>query len=299
MNEPTIETITLSDGYRADVRSWRPDDPRGAALYFHGIQSHGGWYERSGSLLAEQSLTVLMPDRRGSGLNTLQRGHVASEKRCLDDAADLLDALLRQTGFPSAHVVGVSWGGKLAVALAGAEPKKVSSMTLIAPGLFPKVDLTTGEKFRVALAMLRDTDRMFDIPLNAARLFTANPRRIEFVENDGLKLTQVTASFLVASRRLDRLVSRFGESAWRGPVHLLLAGRDKIIDNERTRHWLRDLPSEDRKVTEYPDADHTIEFEADPSRFLEDLVGWIADHTAVGPPNLTKRGALSSRLRLR
>ncbi len=279
MQSPSLETLTLSDGYQAHVRWWRPAKPRGAVLYLHGIQSHGGWYVTSASRLAEQGLTVLMPDRRGSGLNTEQRGHASSAARCLEDAAEALDALLRETRRLSAHVVGVSWGGKLTVALTTAAAEKVESMTLVAPGLYTRLDLTKAEKLRVALAMLHDRDRLFDIPLNAAELFTANPERIRYVRDDTLKLTRVSASFLLASRRLDRTAWRFAQSAWRGPVHLFLAGRDKIIDNERTRDWLRHLPSEDCQVTEYADAEHTLEFEPDPSQFLHDIVNWIVDRS--------------------
>lgn len=286
MHEPSIESLELSDGYKATVRWWRGNSPHDAVLYFHGIQSHGGWYESSGAHLAAQNLTVLMPDRRGSGRNAAQRGHAASARQCVQDAKDALDALLGETHLPAAHVVGVSWGGKLAVALADAVPHRVRSLTLIAPGLFPRVDLTTTEKFRVAMAMLHDRDRFFDIPLHAVTLFTANPERIRFVENDALKLTKVTASFLLASRRMDRIVRRFPDAPWRGPVHLLLAGKDRIIDNAPTRQWLRRLPSKDRQTTEYPDACHTLEFEPDPTRFFADLAGWIVNRRdpAAGPP---------------
>ena len=43
-----------------------------------------------------------------------------------------------------------------------------------APGLFPRVDLTRVEKVRVALSLVNDRSRMYDIPLNVPRLFTAN-----------------------------------------------------------------------------------------------------------------------------
>jgi alpha-beta hydrolase superfamily lysophospholipase len=277
MLQPCLETLELSDGYRAAVRWWRPPNPRGAVLYFHGIQSHGGWYEASGSHLAEAGLTVLMPDRRGSGLNQQQRGHAPSATRCVDDAADALDALLTASGSAAAHVVGVSWGGKLAVALASAHGPRVRSISLIAPGLFPRVDVSAPEKFRIAMSLVNDRQRPFDIPLNDPRMFTANPARIAFVEGDALRLTQVTAAFLLAGRRLDRLAPRFGRTSWNGSVHLMLAGRDRIIDNERTSRWLRDLPWEDRQITLYRDAHHTIEFEADPSAFFDDLTRWIVE----------------------
>lgn len=276
MITPSIETALLSDGYETVVRWWRPDAPRGSVLYLHGIQSHGGWYEQSASALAERGLTVLMPDRRGSGANTDQRGHVDSISRCLQDGADALDRLLEHGGHPAAHVVGVSWGGKLAVALAAAEPRRVGSITLVAPGLFPKIDLPRGDKFRVAMSMINNRDRMFDLPLNEPRLFTSNPKRIAWVEKDELRLARVSAGFLLVTRRLDRSVAAFGRSAFRGGLHVFLAGRDKIIDNERTRQWARSLALRDRQITDFPDAEHTIEFEPAPQPYFKSMADWIA-----------------------
>lgn len=277
----SIETFRLFDGYPARVRWWRPAKPRGAVLYLHGIQSHGGWYETSGSLLAERGLTVLMPDRRGSGLNQQERGHCDSAERSIADVRELLDALLRETGQAAAHVVGISWGGKLAAAATPAMQQKVQSLSLIAPGIFPRVDLPTMEKFRVAFSLVNHRKRLFDIPLNDPRLFTGDPERIRYVEEDALKLTQVSAVFLVASRQLDRRARRLAESPWRGPVHLFLAGRDRIIDNELTAAWLRALPSPDRQITQYPDAQHTLEFETNPSRYFKDLCDWIVERCAA------------------
>ena len=56
----------------------------------------------------------------------------------------------------------------------------------------------------------------------------------------------------------------------------MLAGRDKIIDNDATRRWFQALPTADRHLTEYPAGEHTLEFEEDPSQFLEDLTSWIS-----------------------
>ena len=280
---PSTETILLSDGYQSVVRWWRSDAPRGAVLYLHGIQSHGGWYEDSAAALADRGLAVLMPDRRGSGANADQRGHVDSVSRCIQDGVDALDILLEQTRAAAAHLVGVSWGGKLAVALATAEPRRVRSITLVAPGLFPRVDLSRSEKFRVAMSMINDRTRMFDIPLNDPRLFTSDPARIRWVENDELKLTQVSAGFLLVTRRLDRRVTQLGTSGFDGGLHVFLAGRDRIIDNERTRQWVRGLPMADRHIREFPDAEHTLEFESDPREFIQSMADWIVER-CDGPP---------------
>lgn len=277
MSGPAIEPSCLSDGYQAFGRWWRPEPARGAVLYLHGIQSHGGWYEESGGILADGGHTVFMPDRRGSGLNSRDRGHVESVERAVEDARDSLEELLRATGRSSAHVVGVSWGGKLAVCLAAAAPDAVASLTLVAPGLFPVVDLSPPEKFRVAVSLINHRTKLFDIPLNEPAFFTDNPTRVEFVKNDALMLRQVTAPFLLATRRMDRIVGRLGSSGYCRPVHLMLAGRDRIIDNARSRKWLKGLGRSTQRLTEYPQAQHTLEFERAPSSFLDDLIGGIRE----------------------
>lgn len=244
-------------------------------LYLHGIQSHGGWYEGSGAFLAESGFAVLMPDRRGSGLNTAARGHADSVLRLLRDGMELLRELRTRSGCTDVDLVGVSWGGKIAVALASTLRRGIRSLSLVAPGLFPTLDLPMAEKFRIAWAMLSEPKRPFPLPLNEPRLFTKNPEKLAFLEQDHFRLLEVSASFLIASRRLDRYVQRFVDSTWRGPLHVMLAGDDRIIDNERTREFVRRLLLADRRITEYPGASHTLEFEPDPRPFWNDLLDGI------------------------
>lgn len=272
--------MVLPDGYRASVRWWIPPSPRGAVLYLHGIQSHGGWYEKSGQALSDSGLAVLMPDRRGSGRNAETRGHADSADQCLADAAAELHELLERTGCRVAHVVGVSWGGKLAVSLAARHPRQIAGISLVAPGLFPKVDLTASQKLSVAMSLVRGRDRFYDIPITAPRMFTSNPQWLAYLERDQLQLREVTAHFLLASRQLDRIARRFRYSAWSGSLHLLLAGRDQIVDNDRTRSWFDALPWPDRRLTLYPDAEHTIEFEDSAPEFTTDLGDWILARAA-------------------
>lgn len=277
--DPTIEKTELADGTAVHVRWWRPSQPRGAVLYFHGIQSHGGWYEESGRRLAAAGFTVMMPDRRGSGLNGPPKGHYASLDQCVEDNGRLLNFIKDATGATDVHLVGVSWGGKQAVQLAQDAPDSVRTVTLVGPGLFPRIDLTMMDKFRVGISMMNDREKLHDIPLNDAAYFTENPERIAYVDRDALKLLQVSAAFLLTSRRLDKHIRAFQQSSFRSPMHLMLAGRDRIIDNEKTKAWFRSLPSPDRRVTEYPEGSHTLEFERDANPFFEDMVNWMVERT--------------------
>ncbi len=265
----------LSDGYEVSSRLWRPERPRGTVLYLHGIQSHGLWFETSAQRLADAGWTVLLPDRRGSGKNDVDRGHTPSAQRLLRDCCELLDTLQTPGGPTRFHIVGVSWGGKLALALQRYAPERVASLALIAPGLFPSVDLPFMQKARVGLLMFAAPRALFDIPLNEPELFTANPARQEFIRSDPLRLQRVTTSFLLASRRLDRFARAVRWDRRGCPLQVFLAGQDRIIDNARTKHFVRRLRWPGREITEYPDAHHTLEFEPAPEPFLADLVGWL------------------------
>jgi len=284
MQAPEFILVRHSDGYPAAARWWpgtATRDPeaavrnaRGAVLYVHGIQSHGEWFETSGSRLAEAGFAVLMPDRRGSGRNQRDRGHAESAGRLLKDAAEWMDELRRRSGCDGVHVVGVSWGGKLALNLLREGRLPVASLALVAPGLFPIVDIPTAEKLRVGWSALANPRHLFDIPINEPEMFTATPRWLAYLRHDPLRLRQVTASFLFASRRLDR----FTRTAHRHrgvPVALFLAEHDRIIDNERTRRWFRELPWPSRRIIEYRNAHHTLEFEPPGCTFVDDLVSWV------------------------
>ncbi len=271
----TTQSIRHGDGYMAHARRWRANPARGAVLYLHGIQSHGGWYEGSGSHLAEAGYDVLMPDRRGSGHNAQDRGHADSPRRLLDDVRELVDLLRHESGRAEVHVIGVSWGGKLATAAAASGVEGIASLTLVAPGVFPRVDLPKMEKVRVAWSLLADPHRTFAIPLDDERLFTSNPDRIAFVRNDPLRLRELTGAFLITSRRLDRMAQGLVDSAWRGPVHLLLAGHDPIIDNDRTRTWHSRLASNRRRLSEFADGHHTLEFDPDPMPMRNTVRDWL------------------------
>src|SRR5262249_40863727 len=100
-----------------------------------------------------------------------------------------------------------------------------------------------------------------------------------FVAADPMSLREGTAGLLGASFIIDRFVAR-APGKIRQPVLLILAGRDRIVDNRRTLDYFGMLASAKRQVIEYPEGHHTLEFEPDPSRYALDLAGWLDRHLA-------------------
>jgi len=267
-------SIRLADGYAAYARYWSGPNRKGAVLYHHGIQSHCGWYETSAARLAEAGYAVLQIDRRGSGQNAERRGHAESAEQLIADSAAARDELFRRSGFDRYHLVGVSWGGKLAAAAYIIDPAGILSLSLVTPGLFPKIGVSKGEMTKIGFAMLYERDKLFDIPLNDPELFTTAPQWQEFFRTDPLTLRQCTASFYLASRRMDRTVAKLA-GAPPVPIHLFIAGDERIVDNDKTVAFVGELHCPGTRVTTYPSARHSLEFEGNPENYFRDLLSFI------------------------
>jgi acylglycerol lipase len=282
MSEPRTERQVASDGYAIHVAVWPAVGPlRGRVVVLHGVQSHGGWYHRLGRTLAEAGYETHFPDRRGSGANREDRGHAPSSRRLVGDIAELLKSLRESDPTTPIALAGISWGGKLAVVVAGEHPELVDAVALICPGLHPRVGVTRRERLAIAWAFFTNRRKTFPIPLSDPALFTASPEGQAFIAADPLGLRAGTAGLLATSFFIDRKVLRMPPKV-RQPILLMLAGHDRIVDNAKTLDYYKPLASRDRQVIEYPDGHHTLEFDPDPSRYARDLIEWLDAHQIVG-----------------
>jgi len=170
------------------------------------------------------------------------------------------------------HMAGVSWGGKwLAAYAASHRCEAARSLTLICPGIVPLVTVPLRTKLAIAAALATSPEKLFDIPLNDVELFTDNPAMREYLLRDPLRLRQATARFFYASRQLDRIVFKSPDKAIAMPITLILARRERIIDNPATQSLVARLAGGPLDVHQL-DGAHTLEFEDDPSEFFALIV---------------------------
>ena len=258
-------TFEASDGYPFHVAVWPAiGQLKGRVIVLHGVQSHSGWYHSLGRTLAQAGYEASFPDRRGSGPNLRDRGHAPSGRRLVQDIAEWLKSLNEEDKSVPTTLAGISWGGKLAVITAAYHPELVDGLALICPGLLPRVGVTLLEKFQIALALCTNRRKLFPIPLSDPALFTANPEAQAFIAADPHSLRQGTAGLMASSFFIDWRVRRAPRKVHQ-PALLMIGGQDRIVDNARTLEYFRTLATADRKVIEYPEGHHTLEFEPDPS----------------------------------
>jgi acylglycerol lipase len=283
----TIEEFAAGDGYRWRYRRYPPSrEPHAEVAFIHGIQSHGGWYEHSSAELAKAGFSVSFLDRRGSGLNNQNRGDAPSFRRLLDDLAEFLTQVPRSVNRPITptgtakltklplFLAGISWGGKLAVALERRHPGLVDGLILLCPGFFPRVHPSIWQRLRIIWARLFRPRKLLAIPLNDPALFTQTAHWQDFLRHDPLRLHRATARLFIESVRLDRYL-RFVPKYVHVPVLLLIAEEDRIINNAKTRLYVERFATKDKQIIEYTGAHHTLEFEADPGRFVADISNWL------------------------
>lgn len=270
---PRIDFYRAANGRRLAVRVWHATiPPRARVVFLHGISSHGGWYNRCCQHLAAAGFDVHFLDRRGSGLNIDQPGDVDRWQTWLDDVAAYLE---RDRHEQPTVLCGISWGGKLAAAVARQNPGLIRGLGLICPGLYSPHEPGLAQRLALAVpAPRRFQNRRLSIPLRPASLFTDHPGWQGFIATDPLTLRQVTWRFA----REDRALTRYAHAAapfLHTPLLLVLAGRDRIINNRRTRNYFFRTATAQRTLLEYPNAAHTLEFESDPEHYFADLGDWI------------------------
>jgi len=264
-----IREYTTRDGLGLKYRCW-PGEPRGDALvYLHGIESHSEWFAQCAGLISREGVTVYAPDRRGSGMNEGGRGDSPGYPRLVDDVARFAESV--KGSHSGLHLAALSWGGKLAVATDMLHPNAFRTITLIAPGIFPRVMPSLGERIAIAFDALFRPGAPHPIPIED-EMFTSIPEYLGYIAGDPMRLRRVTARFYLGSVRLDRFLRKNGYQ-WTAPTQFLLAERDDIIDNRRLGEMIESLRIETKKVRIYSGCKHSLQFE-NPGEVARDIVGW-------------------------
>ena len=278
--QPARVAMKLRDGYTTSVYVHAPArhvlEQTAPVVFLHGIQSHPGWFYRSALAMADAGYRVYQPTRRGSGDNTVARGEAASLEQLFGDIDDAICFAQRGSGCERVHLIGISWGGKLAAAYLVWRGEKTAnppaSLTLLSPGIAAKLDLSLRTKLSMAVALLRRKHtKRYPIPLSDATLFTINQPVLEYLRGDEFRLHEGTVRFLCISRRLEILLRKAKRGAISTPTTLILARHERILYNDKVRKLVAKLTADAATAVEL-NGYHTLEFEPDPRELCETLV---------------------------
>ena len=272
----TAGVFTASDdaelGY---FKYWKPATRADVALvYLHGIESHSGWFDIAADLLVGHGYEVYTLDRRGSGINRENRGFDSGHTDAISTLISDIQSFLRplRSRYDAVYLVGLSWGGKLALGYALQHVEDIDGLILITPGLKALVDISFGAKIKVVVASVMAPKTPIALPIEAD-MFTKTPSFLQYIHNDPLRLRYASARFLMEGVRLERIIDQLMPTN-QHPILLFLAANDRIIDNAGVVQVLAPGDPDLLEVLWYENQTHSIQFDA-PYLLVADMVTWI------------------------
>jgi len=275
--------LVAGDGVRLHCLHWRsrPSPPSAVLVFLHGIASHAGWFAETAADLNRHGVEVYGPDRRGSGRSGGPRGHLDRYERALDDLEQLIRLVAAEQPQVPVFLAASSWAAKLGVVYAAQRPGPLGGLLLLGPGLLPRVNLAPWRRVVVVGGHLVRPLARLPIPLTP-ELYTTNPPYREFIRADPLRLLEATTQFFWETARLDRRRPTAADRL-ELPVLLLQGEADQMMDVPATRRWFEGLEGDHNTYRAYPGAGHTLDFEADRSRYLDDMLSWLSSMVHPGP----------------
>jgi acylglycerol lipase len=272
-----LRHVDASDGHRVPYRRWRPSGtPTGTVVLLNGIMSHSGWFFPLVDPLTKAGLVVVGADRRGSGLDDVQRGDAPSAKAIVDDAVAVIDA---EHGAGPLVLVGWCWGSVLALNLLRPLGDRLSGLVMVAPGLFPSAAVSEAAAKHEAAAEGAEVDEPAILTPIADTMFTSGPYLEGFIRKDPRRLMRITPRFrglmsnlsLTALARLRRLEV---------PLLVLLAEGDLATDNDAVKGALAAIDPA-RIETQSMPSGHAMQF---------DVPNFVTDAITKFAQRLSQRG---------
>jgi acylglycerol lipase len=270
IKSPDIEWFRSQDGAKLGCRVWRGSAGAPVVLYLHGIEGHGQWFEKTAATLNERGITIYASDRRGSGMNARERGHLSRDRVLLSDIESLLRRIKNEHLGCPVVLLGSCWAAKACAIVARRDYKSVdpgfsaqlAGLILICPAIYTKIDLPLLTKLYIAWQLLQSSEYLLQywpLPLSPA-MYTNEPEYLRFLEKDPLRLKEVTASFLIATLFLSWRAKRAAKFLSL-PVLIVQSGADQIVDVAQIEGWYSQIASENKTMRIFPDAYHSIDFD--------------------------------------
>jgi len=280
----TVETFTLPDGAKQNLRIWRAANPAAPTLaLLHGLGAHSGWFNDMGNSLNAAGLHVYVPDHRGFGRSEGERGHTRDWRSFPTDVSALLDEIGRREASSKLFALGHSMGGVFVTYAAAEDAKRptprLAGIIAMNPWIKNVTNLSLGNTFAVLFGGMRGSARHVIYPYDTNAM-TKNPEAQRMLEADTYWVKTQSASFLyqVGLRMRGQVMAQAQEV--RAPALVVQGEGDVVVSQPATKQYFETLGSADKTIKTYPGYSHDCEFEPDRSALDQDIAAWMHAHSA-------------------
>ncbi|MFH0984558.1 MAG: alpha/beta hydrolase [Candidatus Omnitrophota bacterium] len=263
------------DGKNIFYRFYPVSGARHTVIMLHGYGEHSGRYEKFPAKMGRLSAQFAVMDFRGMGRSEGPRGDVASFEDYLNDVTAFIEHLRRKHSIPSKFILfGHSLGGLVAAHWSMKHPAPVKLLILSAPFM--------GLRFSSLIVPLNRLVHSFSAgfvyknPVRS-RSLSHEPREIAVYRKDSLILRHISARLVDEIARRTEMLRKLPILSVPFPVHLLVAGDERIVDPDRTRKFFERLVAPRKERTVFEGFFHEIFNEQDQQRAFNVLKTIIED----------------------
>ena len=130
ISQSRLKELSLRDGAKVFYRKWEGAKQGDVIVYLHGLESHIEWFINIATLLNRKGFHIYGMDRRGSGLNKADRGHMESYWILVGDVREAVELARREHPDRKIYLMGLCWGGKIAATFAAYHHDLIDGLVL-------------------------------------------------------------------------------------------------------------------------------------------------------------------------
>ena len=264
-------TFNSKDGLKLYGEYYAASQPTSLVLVLHGMQSHAGWYTL-GDYFADNGISSVIYDRRGSGLSEGMRGHAESADDFINDLDSAMGVLqyYNKQNLPI-HIMANSLGAVVAINYLSQYNINIASLILTTPGTHSN-SAAEYSFFVKGLILVSPSKDYFNTPLKDEQ-FVENGPFLEWIKNDTLGNKKFTAGFLRAANNMRSSIGKKASSL-KTPLFLLLANEDEVVDNRAIQKEIYAPYKGEKKMKTYT-SKHYLFFGRERDLVKKDLKNWI------------------------
>ena len=271
LGDSSVGFFTSEDKKEIKYFRWHAKNkPKEVLVYANGLESHSGWFSETARELVKQGIEVYALDRRGSGLNARLSG---TYEEWASDIHELILLAKKQHPDADMNLVSLCFGARVTTTEAIKNPKDAETMIYISPGFDMKVDISLLGKFLAGLSNITGISVPIKSPIEDDRMFTSNLGYLDFINKDLLRVIAPNSRDFFQGYLAGEF-SRKNLGSINLPVLVFLAGKDRIVDIEKSRKTFTYFGRKP-EIVEYPDSEHTIFFGEDKEKFVNELVNFV------------------------
>ena len=267
--------LKAADGTALFAIDWRPEPGqaiRGGIVIMHGLGEHCGRYEHVARFFNDLGLSVRAYDHRGHGRSGGKRGDVPDRDAVIADAKLVFDDFAAQIG-GTPFLLGHSMGGLIAARFAAENRSPLRGLILSSPPLA----ITLPAPQKLLFKILHAIAPGLTLPNGLDKRYLSHSKAVvDAYAKDPLVHPKISA------RLLDCLlhsveVAQSRASTLQGPVLMVIAGDDHIVDASGSQTFYHRLPPERVRLHTYPQMYHEIFNEVDADTVFGDVRNWMQE----------------------